>query len=61
MQPITMMLEMERLTPPNERMMLKAMDEPMMMRHSRDEDTSVNNTAFKGMSHPWGTYTKVSE
>jgi hypothetical protein len=52
MQPITMILEIDRLTPPNERMMLKAIDKLMIIRHKRDEDISVNNTAFKEMSHP---------
>jgi hypothetical protein len=32
--------------------MLKAIDEPTMMRHKTDEDSSVNNTAFTGISHP---------
>jgi hypothetical protein len=49
---MTIMLEMERLTPPSERIMLKAIDEPMMIRHRSDEDISVNITAFKGISHP---------
>jgi hypothetical protein len=46
------MLEIDRLTPPNKRMMLKAIDKLIIIRHKRDKDISVNNTAFKGMSHP---------
>jgi hypothetical protein len=60
MQPMTIMLEEERLAPPSEMMMLKAVDEPMIIRHSTVVDSRVNKTAFKGISHPWGTYEMFS-
>ena len=55
MQPMTMRLEEMMARPDREMMMLKAMEEPMIMRLNSDEHMSVAITAFKGMSQPGRT------
>jgi hypothetical protein len=46
---------MERLTVERETIMLKAMVEPIGMRHNTDDEKSVKITALTGTSQPAGT------
>lgn len=55
MQPMTMRLEKQMAMPDSAMMMLKAIVDPMMIRQSNDEFTSVTITALTGMSQPGGT------
>jgi hypothetical protein len=55
MQLIAVMSPMEPLRVPKAIIMLKAMGEPMMMRHMSAVNTKVNMTELIGMSWPGGT------